>query len=326
MQSIKQAKAVSLMIQVTSTSSQLTIEHLMKLSGMEIKSKVFVFFCLLNALIHISLVSGFASMLDNHHHHHKLEIAGTVFIATLVDGFVAREDGDISWLSPPPAVDDNVNANASKNASKNANASNAINSNAENGEEEPNTEDDMGFAALLDSVDCIVMGRVTFDTVVSFGQEAWPYGNKPLVIWTRDPQGVTSRLPPYLKDNSNGKKCKQGTETGLGTVSASDLPPKQLFRHLEQQGFRTCYVDGPAVIQHFLRERLIRYLHITTIPILLGKGIRLFADKAETDAETDSAEHHTRTCIQEEVQMNLEESKAYPNGMVSTKYQLSYHD
>ena len=51
--------------------------------------------------------------MDNHKHNHTaLDIAGTVFIAASVDGsFVARENGDILWPSPPP-VDDNVNANA----------------------------------------------------------------------------------------------------------------------------------------------------------------------------------------------------------------------
>ena len=66
----------------------------------------------------------------------------------------------------------------------------------------------MGFSALLDSVVCIVMDRVTFDIVVSFvGQGAWPYSitNKPLVVWTRDPKGISSRLPPYLQDSG---KCK----------------------------------------------------------------------------------------------------------------------
>ena len=48
---------------------------------------------------------------DMDNHNQKLEITGTVFIAASVDGFVAREDGDISSLSPPP-VDHNVNANA----------------------------------------------------------------------------------------------------------------------------------------------------------------------------------------------------------------------
>ena len=55
-------------------------------------------------------------------------------------------------------------------------------------QEEPHAEDDVGFSALLDSVDCIAIGRVTFDTVGSFGQGAWLYGNKPLVlVRTRDP-------------------------------------------------------------------------------------------------------------------------------------------
>ena len=71
----------------------------------------------------------------------------TVYIATSVDGFIAREDGGIDWL--PDGGDE------------------------EGGEE-------YGYQEFIDSVDAIVMGRSTYELALSFG--SWPYGEKPVVV------------------------------------------------------------------------------------------------------------------------------------------------
>jgi dihydrofolate reductase len=71
----------------------------------------------------------------------------TVYIATSVDGFIAREDGGIDWLP-------------------------------EGGGEEGG--EDYGYQEFVDSVDAIVMGRSTYELASSFG--SWPYGEKPVVV------------------------------------------------------------------------------------------------------------------------------------------------
>jgi dihydrofolate reductase len=71
----------------------------------------------------------------------------TVYIATSVDGFIAREDGGIDWLP-------------------------------EGGGEEG--DEDYGYQDFVDSVDAIVMGRSTYELASSFG--SWPYGEKPVVV------------------------------------------------------------------------------------------------------------------------------------------------
>ena len=71
----------------------------------------------------------------------------TVYIATSVDGFIARENGAIDWLP--------------------------------SGEEGEGGED-YGYKEFIDSVDAIVMGRHTYELALSFG--SWPYGEKPVVI------------------------------------------------------------------------------------------------------------------------------------------------
>jgi dihydrofolate reductase len=67
-----------------------------------------------------------------------------VFIATSLDGFIAREDGSLDWL---PAAD---------------------------------SREDYGYAAFMAGVDVLVMGRVTYEAVRGLGE--WPYGNTPVVV------------------------------------------------------------------------------------------------------------------------------------------------
>ncbi|UWQ58868.1 dihydrofolate reductase family protein [Leisingera caerulea] len=86
---------------------------------------------------------------------------GHVFIATSLDGFVARQDHSLDWLSKQP----------------------------------PAENDDGGFAAFMDSVDGLVMGTGSFRTLLGFGQ--WPY-SKPVVVLSRS---LTEQdIPKHLKD------------------------------------------------------------------------------------------------------------------------------
>ncbi len=74
-------------------------------------------------------------------------IAGRVFIATSLDGFIARGNGDIDWL---PGLDTDGG--------------------------------DYGYGAFMESVDGIVMGRGSFEKVAGFDE--WPYP-KPVVVMSR---------------------------------------------------------------------------------------------------------------------------------------------
>ena len=77
----------------------------------------------------------------------------SVFLATSLDGSIARSDGSIDWLEPF------------------------------NGHEH-------GYTAFMDSVDALVMGRKTFETVLGFG--AWPYGTKPVVVLSSRPHDLAA--------------------------------------------------------------------------------------------------------------------------------------
>ncbi|MGH3146629.1 MAG: dihydrofolate reductase family protein, partial [Rubrobacter sp.] len=74
-------------------------------------------------------------------------LKATVYIATSVDGFIARENGGIDWLP---------------------------------GGEDAEGSEDYGYQEFIGSVDAIVMGRNTYDLASSFG--SWPYGEKPVVV------------------------------------------------------------------------------------------------------------------------------------------------
>lgn len=71
-----------------------------------------------------------------------------LYIAASLDGYIARKDGGIDWLSSV---------------------------------ERPDT--DYGYAQFYQSIDVALMGRKTCDLALSFGE--WPYPGKPSVVFTR---------------------------------------------------------------------------------------------------------------------------------------------
>lgn len=72
-------------------------------------------------------------------------MSNKVYIAASIDGFIAREDGNIDWLIEIPNPD----------------------------------ETDYGFSEFIENIDGIVMGRKTFDVVCTFSE--WPY-TKPVFV------------------------------------------------------------------------------------------------------------------------------------------------
>ncbi len=87
-----------------------------------------------------------------------------VFIATSVDGFIARKDGSVDWL-------------------------NAANEVVTPGE-------DCGYGEFISAVDALVMGRHSYETVLGFG--GWPYGNTPVIVLSRNPIVFPKHLPDIV--------------------------------------------------------------------------------------------------------------------------------
>ena len=145
----------------------------------------------------------------------------SVFIATSLDGFIARKDGGLDWLDK---------ANAMVPAGE-----------------------DCGYGEFMASVDVLVMGRNTYEKVLSFG--AWPY-EKPVVVLSSGPVEIAPDL--------------------AGRVSSSSEAPQELYRRLQAEGIKRVYLDGGVTIQRFLAAGLVDELTVTVIPVLLGEGLPLF--------------------------------------------------
>ncbi len=82
----------------------------------------------------------------------------SAFIATSLDGYIARPDGRIDWLIRTAMP----------------------------------FEEDGGYKAFIATVDTLVMGRNTFEQVVRF--DSWPYGALPIVVLTHRPLMIPQAL------------------------------------------------------------------------------------------------------------------------------------
>jgi dihydrofolate reductase len=91
---------------------------------------------------------------------------GHVFLGMSVDGFIARLDGDIEWLT----------GGADANAGPDDGAGG-----------------DFGFTEFVSGIDALVMGRATYDVIAPFGE--WPYQGRPVhVLSTTLTPGTDPRI------------------------------------------------------------------------------------------------------------------------------------
>jgi len=145
----------------------------------------------------------------------------SVFIATSIDGYIADKKGGLDWLDYIPEI-------------------NKI---------------DTGYDSFMSGVDALVMGRNTYETVLSFGID-WPY-TKPVFVATNKLKSVPEKL-------------KEKVIFISGTA-------KTIQDQVNSKGYNKLYIDGGQLVQNFLAEDLIDEMIITTIPLLLGEGIPLFS-------------------------------------------------
>ena len=169
----------------------------------------------------------------------------SVFIGASVDGFIARPNGALDFLPP--------------------------------GGGEPH-----GYDEFFASIDTLVIGRKTFETVLAFPQ--WPYGNKRVVV-------LSSRAVGF------------SAVTG-GMVDQMAGPPAEIVSKLASTGAKHLYVDGGLTIQNFLRAGLIQRLIITRVPVLIGEGIPLFGE------------------LTRDIELRHVATQYYPSGLVKTEYQV----
>lgn len=148
---------------------------------------------------------------------------GRVFIGASLDGFIARPNGDIDWLTDPAPGPSHASITSSKDAA--------------------------GWETFFPSVDHLVMGRGTYEKVLTFGE--WPYEGKRVVV-----------LSTTIETNDDRISIAR-------TLDAAT-------RALQESAADQVYVDGGKVIQTFLRADLIDEISIGWAPVLLGSGLPLF--------------------------------------------------
>ena len=169
----------------------------------------------------------------------------SVFVGTSVDGFIARHNGTFDFLS--------------------------------HGGDEPH-----GYDEFISTVDVIVIGRKTFETILGFPE--WPYG-KTQVIALSTGKLDFSKFPAALVEQMSGA-------------------PAEIVQRLTARGFKHAYVDGGITLQGFLRAGLVQRLTITRVPVLIGEGIPLFGT------------------LTKDVRLRHIATHSYASGLVKSEYEI----
>lgn len=184
----------------------------------------------------------------------------TAFFAQSADGYIAGLDDDVTWLEhcgdPSAAMADQA---------------------------------DMGFNEFIAQVDCLVMGRRTFEKLLSFHltAEQWPYRDAKLYVLSHQPIAVP---PSFIK-----------------SVQFLQGEIIDIVDELRSRGHQHAYIDGGITVSAFIAARCLQQLIITQAPILLGCGTRAFSQLPET------------------VQLQHGQATTFANGFIQLRYNLHYH-
>jgi len=169
----------------------------------------------------------------------------SVFVGASVDGFIARRGGELDFL--------------------------------------PEDAEPHGYDEFMAIVDTIVIGRKTFETVLTF--DAWPYGDKRVVVLSSHPVDVSAAVG--------------------GAVEHMAGTPAEIVSRLAASGAHHLYIDGGITIQRFLRAGLIQRLIVTRVPVLIGDGVPLFG------------------ALERDVRLCHVATRHFPSGLVQSEYSLN---
>jgi len=173
-------------------------------------------------------------------------MTASVFIGTSLDGFIARLNDDLDFLPP--------------------------------GGGEPH-----GYDEFIASVDAIVIGRKTFEKVLTMGP--WPYGDKRVVVLSSRPLDLSAAAG--------------------GVVEQMAGTPAEIVSQLAASGAHHLYIDGGVTIHRFLRAGLIQRLIITRVPVLIGEGVPLFG------------------ALPHDIRLRHVATRHYPSGLVQSEYHVA---
>jgi dihydrofolate reductase len=136
-----------------------------------------------------------------------------LYIASSVDGYIARPDGSVEWLP---------------------------------------TDQDYGYQAFLDSIDTVLLGRKTYQQVLTFGP--YPYSQQRSIIFSKQ---NLENLPANAE-------------------IVPDIRPDFIQNLRSQPGKDIWLVGGAEIVGQFLAIRMVDRLILSICPTLIGRGIPLF--------------------------------------------------
>jgi dihydrofolate reductase len=173
-----------------------------------------------------------------------------VFVGVSLDGFIARPNGDLDWLMGQGDGDSG----------------------------------EYGYNEFIAGIDAIVMGRRTFEKVLTF--DKWYYGTKRVVVLSSTPLDIAA------------------AQARGGSVEQMSGAPAEIVSRLASSGARHLYIDGGITIQQFLRAGLIQRIIVSHLPVLIGEGIPLFGP------------------LPQDIQLRHITTRTYPGGMVQSEYHV----
>lgn len=140
-----------------------------------------------------------------------------LYIAMSLDGYIAKDDDDISFLSivdSPP--------------------------------------EDYGYSDFIKTVDTVIIGRKTYEKVLTFGSD-FPHRNRKCYVISRSRKGQDENVEFYNGD--------------IG----------ELIANIRKVGGLNIFIDGGAeLVFELMKQNLIDRFIVSVIPILIGGGISLF--------------------------------------------------
>lgn len=142
-----------------------------------------------------------------------------LYIATSLDGYIAKPNDDLGFLSIVQKAGE-----------------------------------DYGYTDFVNSIDTVIIGRKTYDWVLTQVKE-FPHADKTSYVVTHKPRPAIGKIKFYT-----------------GNL-------KELVLRLRTEQGKNIFVDGGAeIVNELLKDNLIDEFIISVIPVLVGNGTKLFKD------------------------------------------------
>jgi dihydrofolate reductase len=142
-----------------------------------------------------------------------------LYIASSLDGYIATEDHNLDWLFSVEAEGDN------------------------------------GISKFLETVDTILLGRVTYDWIMEHEKDDFPYKDKECYVFSKEKRSNTEFV----------------------TFIHTDIV-EFIEKMKNKQGKNIWIVGGSELLKTFITKKLLDEMIITIAPVLIGKGIPLFRE------------------------------------------------